>query len=166
VNRARLILAFLLVAGIASASREFDGLVKAIETHYGATRTHIPLMGIANLALKVARPAGASGFHIALFQDLRTDLDDETQAELDRFMDGLSSPHLGPIIRTRSRPNGEATYIFCGDLGKTSQVLVATFNSHQATVVEVYVNFDTLIRWIQFPETAGKSLNSDIDDDR
>jgi hypothetical protein len=28
------------------------------------------------------------------------------------------------------------------------------------------VNFDTLIRWIQFPETAGKSLNSDIDDDR
>jgi hypothetical protein len=164
--RARLILAFLLAAGIGSASREFDGLVKAIETHYGATRTHIPLMGIANLALKVVRPAGASGFHLALFEDLRTGLDDETQSELDRFMDGLSSLHLRPMIRTRSRPNGEATYIFYGDLGKTSQVLVATFNSHQATVVEVYVNFDTLVRWIQSPDTAGKSLKTDIDDDR
>jgi hypothetical protein len=164
--RARLVFAFLLAAGIASASREFDGLVKAIETRYGATRTHIPLMGIANLALKVARPAGTSGFHLALFQDLRTDLDDETQAELDRFMDGLSSPQLRSIIRTRSRPNGEAAYIFCGDLGKTSQVLIATFNSHQATVVEVYVNFDTLVRWIQSPDLAGKSLTTEIDDDR
>jgi hypothetical protein len=164
VKQARLVFAFLLAAGIASASREFDELAKAIETHYGVARTHIPLMGIANLALRVARPAGTSGVHIALFQDLRTDLDDDTQAELDRFMDGLSSPHLRPIIRTRSRPNGEATYIFSGDLGKTSQILIATFNSHQATVVEVYVNFDTLVRWIQSPDTAGKSLQSDIDD--
>lgn len=164
--RLRVLLTFFVLCGIASASREFDGIVSAIETHYGATRTHIPMMGIANLALKLAHPAGASGFHIALFQDLKTDLDDENQADLDRFMDGLSSPHLRPFIRTRSRYSGEATYIFCGEVGKTSQVLIATFNSHQATVVEAFVNFDTLARWLQSPEDAGKDFKGDISDDR
>lgn len=156
--RARLLAVLLAASAIAcAAGREFDDLVKAVETHFGATRTHIPLMGVANLALHIARPAGTSGFRIALFEDLKTDLDGEQQDELDRFMDTLSSPSLRPLIRTRSRPDGEATYIFSGETGKTTQLLIATFNRREATVVEVKVNFDTLIRWIQSPELAGKS---------
>ena len=155
----------LACPGIASAGHEFDQVVKAIETHFGATRTHIPLMGVANLVLQVGHPAGASGFHIALFQDLHTDLDEDRQADLDRFMDTLSSPTLHPLIRTRSRPDAEATYIFCGDTGKTTQILLATFNRREATVIEVKVQFETLLRWIQHPDEAGKALNPDRDGD-
>ncbi|HWC95801.1 MAG TPA: hypothetical protein VG456_03605 [Candidatus Sulfopaludibacter sp.] len=165
--RARLIFALLAAAGVASGSREFDSVVKAIETHYGATRTHIPLMGVANLVLQVGHPAGTSGFHIALFEDLRTDLGDETEAaQLSAFMDKLASAHLRPFIHTLSRSTGDATYIFCGDTGKDSQILIATFSPHGANVIEVYVNFDTLIRWIQSPDTAGRSLQPDADRDR
>lgn len=164
VMRARLLVVFLAAASLAYAGdREFDGVVKAIETHYGATRTHIPLMGLANFALKVGHPAGASGFRIALFQDLKTDLDEERQAQLDRFMDSLSSATLRPFIRTRSRSEAEATYIFCGETGKTTQLLIATFNRHDATVIEVKVNFDTLLRWIESPDLARKSLKPDRD---
>jgi hypothetical protein len=166
VIRLRVLAVFLAASGIACASHEFDDVVKAIETHFGATRTHIPLMGLANVVLKVGHPAGTSGFHMALFQDLRTDPDEASEMELDRFMDHLSSAHLRPMIRTRSRPNGEATYIFCGETGKNTQVLVVTFNRHEATVIEVRVNFDTLIHWIQSPELAGKSLQPDQDQDR
>jgi len=164
--RARLVVLLLAAAGIAGAAgHEFDQVVKAVETHFGATRTHIPLMGVANLVLKVGHPAGTSGFHIAIFQDLKTDFDAEQQRKLDRFMDTLSSATLHPLIRTRSRPESEATYIFCGDTGKTTQLLIATFNRHQATVIEVRVNFDTLIRWIQHPDEAAKELKGDGDHD-
>ncbi|SPE35751.1 conserved exported hypothetical protein [Candidatus Sulfopaludibacter sp. SbA3] len=164
--RARLLVLFLAAAGIAcAAGHEFDDMVKAVETHFGATRTHIPLMGVANFVLKVAHPAGTSGFRIALFEDLKTDLDEEKQAELDRFMDGLSSPKLRPFIRTRSRDEGEATYIFCGETGKTTQMLLATFSRREATVIEVKVDFETLLRWIQSPELAGKSFKGDHERD-
>ncbi len=153
--RAALLLV-MVSATAQAAGHEFADLVKAIESHFGVTRTHIPMMGLANLVLGIAQPAGATGFHIALFQDLQTDLDEKAQFELDRFMDTLSSDTLRPLIRTRSAENGEAAYIFCGDTGKTTQVLIATFNRHDATVVEVRVKFDTLIRWIQHPEDAGK----------
>jgi hypothetical protein len=145
------------------AGHEFEDVSKAIETHFGVTRTHIPLMGVANLVLKVGHPAGTSGFHIALFENIKTDLDDERQADLDRFMATIPSATLHPVIRTRSRAEGEATYIFCGDTGKTTQVLVVTFNRKEATVVEVKVAFDTLLRWIQHPDEAGKSLQPDRD---
>jgi hypothetical protein len=153
----------LACTGAAAAGREFDRVVKAIETHFGATRTHIPMMGLADFVLKVGHPAGASGFHIALFQDLQTDLDEDRQVELDRFMDTLSSSTLRPLIRTRSLPDAEATYIFCGDTGKTTQILLATFNRREATVIEVKVQFETLLRWIQHPDEAGKALNPDRD---
>ena len=166
MKQARWLVLFVAASGIAAAAgHEFDDVVKAVETHFGATRTHIPLMGVANLVLKMGHPAGTSGFHIALFEDLKTDLDEDRQLELDRFMDTLSSATLHPLIRTRSRPESEATYIFCGDTGKTTQLLIATFNRREATVIEVKVNFDTLIRWIQHPDEAARSLKSDRDRD-
>ena len=61
-------LALLISVSAAGADREFDRVVKAIESHYGTSRLHIPLMGVANFAVKVGRPAGASGFKIAVFR--------------------------------------------------------------------------------------------------
>lgn len=151
-----LVLASAAVAG--AAGHEFDSVVKAIETHFDATRTRIPLMGLANFAVKIGHPAGASGVRIAIFEDLHMDLDGDRQAELDRFMDRLASARLRPFIRTRS--DGEATYIFCGETGKNTQLLIATFNRREAAVIEVKVNLETLARWIQSPEIAGKSITS------
>ena len=155
--RARLVLSLLLAASSAhGAGHEFDQVVKAVESHFGVTRTHIPLMGLANLVLAVAHPAGATAVHIALFPDLHSDLDEDSQLELDRFMSTLSSDSLHPVIRTRSAYNEEATYVFCGDTGKTTQVLIATFHRNEATVVEAKIQFETLMHWIQSPQDAGK----------
>ncbi len=160
--RARLCILLLAASAMArAAGHEFEDVAKAIESHYGVARTHIPFLGVADLVLKVGHPAGASGFHLALFQNIQSDLDDEHQEELDRFMDTIPSPALHRVIRARSRAEGDATYIFCGDTGKITQVLVVTFNRKQATVVEVKIAFDTLLRWLQHPEEAGKSLQPD-----
>jgi len=60
---ARFLALFLAVSGVAwGGGHEFDEIVKAIERNFGTRRTHIPLMGVANLVTKAARPAGTSGF--------------------------------------------------------------------------------------------------------
>jgi len=153
----RLLGVFLIASSAAfAADGEFDYVVKAIEHYYGVKRTHIPLMGVANFALKVAHPGGASGFHLAIFEDLRSSSDYSDQLELDRFMDGVTLRGLSPMVRTHSRRSGESTYIFAGEAGKSTEMMIVTFEPNQATVIEVKVDFQTLLRTINHPEGAGK----------
>ena len=76
------------------ADSGFDHLVKAVETHYGTRRMHIPLMGLANFVVKVARPAGTSGFKMAIFENLNAEGGD--WAELDRFVLGAHGTWRDP----------------------------------------------------------------------
>jgi len=143
---------------------EFDRIVKAIESRYGTRPLHIPFLGAANFFVKVARPEGASGFKLAVFEDLR-DLksaeDPGAWRARDRFMDTLSGPNLHPLVRVHSRRNGEATYIFMGPASKSSKstrVLIATFERNEATVIEVKANIETLLQSLQEPEHASRAI--------
>ena len=73
-------------------------------------------------------------------------------------MDGLATGGLHPLIRVRSQRSGESTYIFTGEVGKSTKMLIATFQRREATVVEVKVNMDTLMKTVASPGTAGKSF--------
>jgi len=157
--RARLLAVLLAAsAGAWAADRAFDQVVKGIEAHYGTSRMHIPLMGLANFFVKVGQPGGASGFRLAVFQNLDSSAQYGDRADLDRLMDRLGTGSLHPLIRVRSRRDGESTYIFTGEAGKSTTMLIATFQRREATVIEVKVNMDTLMQTIANPETAGKSF--------
>ena len=148
----RLVALFLAAAGAAySAQSEFDRVVSAVEHHYGVKRTHIPLMGMANFIVKVARPAGTSGFRLAIFEDLP---DVEDQGDLDRLMDEICAGRLHPMIVTRERHGGESTYILTGEIGKSTRIFIASFEPHEATVIEATVNIDTLLKMIGSPGSA------------
>jgi hypothetical protein len=154
----RLLAGALMVCGVAfGGDWEFDHVVRAIESQYGVKQTHIPFMGLASFAIQVARPAGTSGFKLAVFEDLKSSREDQT--ELDRFMNGISGAGLQPLVRVHSRRNRESTYIFMGDAGKSTKVLIATFERNEATVVEVKVNMETLLKMIDRPEHAGRSFS-------
>src|ERR1019366_4316346 len=102
--------------------REFDGLVKVVESRFGVQRTHIPLMGVANFFVKVARPEGAAGFRLAVFEDLKFDADGDGAA-LDRIM-AEASHGLHPLVRVRSRRDREWTYIYTAEVGKITKMLI------------------------------------------
>jgi hypothetical protein len=140
----------------AGPSSEFDHVVARIEQHYGVKRTHIPLMGFANFVVKVARPAGARGFKLAVFEDLRSSSEYGDTEELTRFMDAIGNSRLRPLVVTRSHKDGSSTYILCGDVGKTTKMLIAAFERNEATVVEVQVDMETLLRTIGTPSEARK----------
>ncbi len=146
--------ALLILASAAAfgADREFDRLVNAVEDHFDVHRTYIPLMGVANFFVKVARPAGTSGIKLAVFEDLRGP--DETDGPaLDRMM-AEAAAGLYPMVRVRSRRDREWTYIYTGEVGKTTTMLIATFERREATIVQVKVNLDALLRTINEPRFA------------
>ena len=155
--KTRLLAGILLAAGAAfGANAEFDRVVKAIENQYGVQRTHIPLVGAANFFVKVIRPAGVSGFKLAVFENLHTSY--REQEQLDGFMDGLAARDLHPLIRVHSRRDGESTYILTGEIGKTTKILIITFERNEATVIQVNANMETLLRTIDAPGEARHSL--------
>jgi hypothetical protein len=159
-------LALLLAAASTAcgADWEFDRVVKAVENFYGVKQTHIPLMGVANFVVKVAHPAGASGFKIAVFEDLPSALNDEGQRALDRLMRDVTSRGLQPLVVTRSRRNSESTYLLAGEIGKSTRLLIATFERHEATVVEVRVDMHKLLQLIGFPDEVHKLTRTGQDD--
>jgi hypothetical protein len=158
----RLLALFLAAAGAAySADHEFDRVVSAVEKYYGVKRTHIPLMGVAHLFVKVAHPAGASGVKIAVFEDLPPI---EDPSDLNRFMDDVCRGRH-PMVVTRSRRDGESTYILTGEVGKSTEILVVTFERHEATVIEATVNMETLFKMIGSPESAHSLFDERRDSD-
>jgi hypothetical protein len=162
----RLLALFLAAAGAANcADHEFDRVVSAVEKHYGVKRTHIPLLGLANFVVKVSHPAGTSGVKMAIFEDLPSPTGPDELADLDRFMDEVCAGSLHPMVVTRSRPAGESTYILTGEVGKSTRMLIATFEPHEATVIEVTVNIETLLKMIGSPETAHRLFEEKHDDD-
>jgi hypothetical protein len=149
------LLAVLLAAsaGAFGADRDFDRLVKEVESRFGVQPADIPLMRVANLFVKAARPEGAEGFKLAIFEDLKL-TGDEDGAALDRMMADASGG-LRPLVRTRSRRDHEWTYIYTGEAGKSAKMLIATFERNEATIVEVDLNRDALLRLMANPARAG-----------
>jgi len=161
----RLLALFLAAAGAAyTADHEFDRVVSAVEKHYGVKRTHIPLMGLANFVLKVSHPAGTSGVKIAIFEDLPSPSGPDELADLDRFMDRICEGRLHPLVVTRSRAAGESAYILTGEVGKSTRMLIATFERHEATVIEATVSIETLMKMMASPAVAHLLFQNNHDD--
>jgi hypothetical protein len=152
---ARFLAVFLAASGaVLVADSEFDHVVRAIEVHYHTKRTHVPFLGVANLVVKVAHPAGASEFKLAVFEDLKS-IGEDDERELDRFMHDFSSSRLRPLVRVHSQRDGESIYIYAqDDEARFTRMLIATFQRDQATVVEVKVDMNALIKWIGSPDEA------------
>jgi len=164
--RTRLAAAGLLACcTLCGADRAFDRIVTAVESHYGVKRMHIPLMGVANLFVKVAHPAGARSVKIAIFENLNAGGRYGDPADLDSLFDDLAGEGLHPLVRTRSQRGGEATYIFTGETGKSTKMLIATFERDQATVLEAEVSVDLLMQTIAAPEAASKTFGLHRDRD-
>ena len=104
--------------------------------------------------VKVAHPAGTSEFKLAVFEDLKA-IDDRDEQDLDRFMHDFSSSRLHPLVRVHSRRDGESVYIYADDDdARATRMLIATFQRDQATVVEVKVDMNALLKWIGSPDEA------------
>jgi hypothetical protein len=77
----------------------------------------------------------------------------------------ICNGRLHPMVITRERVSGESTYILTGELGKSTDVFIATFEPHEATVIEVTVNMETVLKMLAAPENAHRMFQTGYDND-
>jgi hypothetical protein len=136
-----------------SKSREFNALVKAIETDYGVRRVRIPLLGFATFCVRVAGTPGTAGLKIAVFDDLgdsNAPLGDSFQQSVEAAMG--SAWH--PLVRARSPKDGDVVLIYVNPDPKDLEVLIVWVGEDQATVVQTKLKNSQIRNWITHPQDA------------
>lgn len=138
-----LILAGALLAPSLLTAGEFDRMVHEFSRQSGATQTHIPFLWAARAVVSVAHPAGASQLNLAVFEN--------AAFEPDRFSQLTDAAVRGdwkPMIRVRSR-QGESTNIYVKPAGREVHLLIATYEKSEATFVEVRVEPQALMDFVE-----------------
>ncbi len=127
---------------LACQASEFDWLVREFSRQSASKPMHIPLFGLARFVVATSHPAGTSELHLAVFQDV--DIESERFSQL---TDSVVGPAWKPIIRVRSR-NGESTNIYTQSIGKDLRILLTTLDGGEATLVEVRVRPEVLLKFV------------------
>lgn len=139
------------IVGAQGADKGFEAIVQKLEAQYGTKRTHIPMMGVANLFVKVSRPEGVSDFKMAVFADLDAQRHPSPEA-LERMFGSLATEGWKPFIRVQSNKDGERVEIFSRASGKRWELLLTTMERNEATVIQMRLSPEALAQWIADPE--------------
>jgi len=140
---------------------EFRGLVRSIETTYGVHHMHIPLLGVA---LFFARPAGAHGLRLALFEGFRTPTDSD---EFCRVIERSLGPGWSPFMRVRSKgqADGETTLIYANPGAGRMRMVIVNMEPSEAQVIEVSLSDRDIKKWLKEPgeEAEHQSGHRELD---
>ena len=144
---------------VAAKDQGFKAVVKHLESHYHAKRKRIPFLRLANLAVKIVKPAGVKSFQVAVFEDQDFSRQSE-DPQLEAVMQGALKDGWRPLVRRRSSRDGsgERAYIYAKEAGKDTKLLSVVMEPHQALVVEAKVDPQALIKFMEKPEIMGRSL--------
>ena len=154
-----LLMALALVPLTAAAKdREFDAISNHIKLHYRGQRRRILFLGLANLAVKIVRPAGVKSFKVAIFENLSFSTPTGATG-IDSVMRNALSIDWQPLVRVRAR-NGEQNCAFAKAAGKTIKLMIVSIQRDQAVVLRVKFDPLALARWLEEPELMGISLTT------
>lgn len=140
----------------------FKDVVKHIETNYRAKKTRIPMLGLANFAVKLIRPAGVKGFKLAVFDD--QDFSGRPgAASFDTVMRESYNKDWQPMVQINSKRDGNShTFIYVKSSGTDVQFALAVLENREAVVLEVKFNPDAAARFLENPKIMGISLGKSI----
>ncbi len=142
----RILVLVLCAATAASAgSREFHGVVRAIEKTYGVHHMRIPLLGVA---MFLARPAGVSGLRLAVFENFEMPADPK---DVTGLVENALGPDWHPFVRVRSRQDRETTLIYTNPSEGGMHMMIVNLESSEATVVELKVTERAIQKWLKEP---------------
>lgn len=154
---AAVLVVLLFAANLCPAGdRDFDAVVREFETQFQTRRTHIPMLGLAKFVVRVARPEGVKQLDLAIFEDFHA----PDGSDFDAIVRHAAGSRWQRIVAVRSRADRERTYVYARTAGKDWNLLVATLEENDATLVRVKVNPDQLARMLCEPEHMASSIGS------
>jgi hypothetical protein len=141
----------LAIPCLAGSDREFNAVVKAIETQFGVHPMRLPLLGFATFCFRVAGTPRTSGLKIAVFEHVRS-ANDVSGYSLEQSVESAIGDRWRPLVRVRSRGDGELTLVYANPGDKNLQVLVFAVSGDDATVVQAKVKPSQIRKWIYEPD--------------
>jgi hypothetical protein len=144
-----LLCSLLMLAGFAHAG-EMDRVVHSVEGQLGVHHTHIPMLGFAMFAGKVATGFQMPGVKLAVFAN--ESLADRSAAELEQAVTTALGPEWTPIVKSTSRHGDEQNWIYLKDEGKQVQMFIATMEKGELSLIQVKASERQLRRWIEDKE--------------
>ncbi len=159
-----LMIVLLLAPGFSAEAKGkgFKDVVKHIEKNYRAKKTRIPMLSLANFAVKLIRPAGVKGFKLAVFED-QDFAGHPGAASFDQVMRESYKKDWQPLVRINSKRDGNShTIIYTRAAGKDVQFAMVAMAEREAVVLEVKFNPDAAARFLENPKIMGISLGNSI----
>src|SRR5262245_36464739 len=142
--------------------RDFNRLVKEMESRFHAKHIRVPLFGAAKPVIKVMRP-GSKSLETAIFED-----QDFSAVDTKEFAE-LAGQALGPdwhlVVKVVSRRDGEQTFLYLRESGDHYKLIIATLESNDAVLVEVMLGSKDLRGLIAKPEEMGKAAKTEKEDE-
>ena len=142
MRRSFILISFVAIFASLLPAGEFDWMVRQVSRESGVQPLHIPFFGLARFVVAVGHPAGATDLHLAVFEN--TEIAPEHFAKI---IDSAAGASWKPMIRVHSR-NRESTNIYLQQAGKQVRLLIGTLERNEATLVEVRVKPEELIRFV------------------
>jgi len=142
------LLGLVLPPSARAGDKEFGLLVRYVESHYHAHRSHRFLLGFASFAVNVVRPEGVRGIKLALWENQNLTRLDGADADFPDVVHAGLDDGWQPMVRVWSRRTGERTVVFAKPEGSDMKLLVATVESSEAVVVQMKINPDKLSKCI------------------
>jgi hypothetical protein len=150
VNKRLAVLALLFAIAVPLHADHFSKIAGAIGSKPGIKRVWIPFLGVARLAVNIARPEGVYDFQLATFEG-KGKLD---AWEFEPMMRKLEKDGYKPLVKVWSR-KGEWTFIYVKPRtgGKRLELYVLAHDG-DTTLVRVDVDADMVGKYLEQPRTV------------
>ena len=125
------------------------------------------MMGLVKFVAHTASAGNLNGFELANFEGLDYS-ENTTPAISPNIVSRILDDNWRPMVRVQSRRSGEYTSIWVrADKGQC-RVMIANLERSEANVIELKVDAEQLLKWVQDPEHAGEHASrvADGHDDR
>lgn len=131
----------------ATAESQFNRVANALEQRLNVQRERIPGSWLVNGFLSLARPAGVKHLEIAVFPDIRAADSERALTFHETVVEALGTG-WHPWLRSRSSRDGEWTVIYVKQAGRDCEMVFATVEDGEASVIKMKVKLETMSRYL------------------
>jgi hypothetical protein len=152
----RLLLGMVLgLAALPAGAASFHSIVEKVESEIGVRKVHTAGLGVlVNSFVFVRRPGGASSLNFATFEGGHP----RFQAAVRR----AAGRDWKPMVSVHSKRDNEDVVIYVRAEGNKFELLLATSDAHDATLVQLKLDGERILDWLRDPVKMNVNVSSSI----
>ena len=146
-------------AAVRAEADSFGAIVRSLESQDDVEVTTPPMMWLARLVVKAARPEGVMDVRLVTLEGrgLSRVASDES---FNKLLQRVTDQGWSPLVRVRSRKSGELTAVHVREHRGRLSLLVVALSRGDGAIIEATVKPETFARWIEEPRLIARRTHS------